>query len=275
MTMPDELDLRELSGCIATCVTTGFVDPAYSACMTEMRAWNIEHGFTRVEYRLQEATLVEAGRDAVCAHALKHGYDWLLQIDADATFPPNTLARLLEDAYVLVPDADAVGAYSQLKGFPHWPTIDTGTGTWEEHYPGEGILPAIRTGAHCILVKTSALRRFGPPWFRTRLTKRPAVAFAEVDNFARIHSHGANPLTRDPEWSRLLDLAKAESHVEPSTVGEDSGFSDALLAAGGTLYVDTDLVTGHVMRKTITPADLRDALRERDRMKRLVCGVLE
>jgi len=258
---------------VATVNLTGLVEAATSECLLRMALWNAAHGFTNVEYFTQPAQLVEAGRDAVCAHALKHDYDWLLMIDGDATFPEDALARILYTAYVRVPDSDAVGAYAQLKG-SYVPTIDTGTGTWEPWFPGEGPVRCIRTGGHFLLVKTGALRRFGPPWFRTRRTLRPIDALREVDNYARIKLGGENPLAKVHTWRILLQAAKQESGAEPSIVGEDSGFCDQLLAAGGKLYVDTDLVTGHIERRVITPADLKSRLEDRERKLRLACGIL-
>ncbi|NIV29482.1 MAG: hypothetical protein GWN58_08215, partial [Anaerolineae bacterium] len=116
----------------------------------------------------------EHGRDEACNHALQNNYDWILQIDADAApIPPGSLERILNVAYVQQPDADVVGAYCQLKHPPFLPTIDTGTGTWEQIFPGEGVLEVMRTGGHFLLTKVPSLRRFGPPWFRTRLGMRP------------------------------------------------------------------------------------------------------
>ena len=153
-------------------------------------------------------------------------------------------------------------------------TIDTGTGRWEEHYPGEGVLPVIRTGGHFLLTKTSAYRRFGPPWHRTRLAARPIDALAEVDNFARQHLSGENPFRALPAWDTLTQRAKEASGAGPSSVGEDSGFCDALLAAGGKIYVDTDLWVGHVAKHVITPDMLKRELDLRRSRTRAACGVL-
>ncbi len=199
--------LQEMRGLVATVALTGSVTPEFSQCMFAMGEWNRTHGLMNVEYRQEHGVLVEAARDAVVMHALKENYDWILQIDADATFPADTLGRLLDAAYIKQPDSGAVGAYSQLKPAPYLPTIDTGTGTWEEHYPGEGMLPVIRTGAHCLLVKTWVFRKMPAPWFRTRLAASPIRAFAEVDGFVRQRMDGENPLSQHPEWGTLMEAA--------------------------------------------------------------------
>lgn len=277
MSEQNALDLRELRGLCATVVTTGHVDPDYAFALAEMRAWCAAHGFTNIEWRIFNAQFVETGRDEAVQHTLKERYDWLLQIDADAApIPPDAIARILHTAYIGAPAADVVGAYCQLKSPPYLPTVDTGTGTWEPHFPGSGILPVIRTGGHFLLAKRAILERLAPgPWFRSRRTLRPIDAIRELDNYARIKLGGENPFSALPEWERLAQSAKAESGAQPATVGEDSGFSDRVKAAGGVIVVDTNLVVGHMARKPITPADLKAALAERDRRVALACGVLE
>jgi hypothetical protein len=159
-------DLTQSRGYVCTISLTGSVLPQFSQCMLAMARYNDSIGLKRVEYEQVHGLFIEAARDQAILHALnprgdgsEPAYDWVLQIDADATFPQDTLHRLLHRAYIDAPTSGAIGAYSQLKPHPHLPTIDTGTGTWEEHYPGEGLLSVIRTGCHCILIKTG--RRLG------------------------------------------------------------------------------------------------------------------
>lgn len=268
-------NVKELRGVVASVVLTGTVMEEFSTCWTEARAYCIEHGFRAIEWRHFPAQLVEAGRDSVCAHALQQRYEWLLMVDADATFPADLVPKMLETAFVTHPDASVVSAYAQLRHKPYLPVIDTGTGTWEPHYPGEGVLPCIRVGTHCILVKTSALGFFGPPWFRTRQSLKPMDALREVDNYSRIKMHGENPFSESSEWKKLMELAKAEGGGSSSHVGEDSGFCDALLASGGKLYANCNIVTGHITKKILSANDLRESMREIEKIPRLAIGVLE
>ena len=269
------IELNQLPGVVATVCLSGTVTPEYSVALSNLRSWNDRNQFWKVEYTIQHAVLVESGRDAVCKHALDNKYEWILQIDADASsFPDDALFRVLKTAFIDVPQIDVLGGYCQAKGWPYLPTIDTGSGKWEEHYPNEGILPVIRTGAHFLLIKTSALQKFGPPWFRTRISQRPSQAFAEVDNFARCHLDGRNPLTEHPEWITILNQARLVSHTQPSAIGEDSAFCDALRAVGGLICVDTSLVVGHVMTKTIMPDDFVKAVEESHKKRDLMLGVM-
>lgn len=268
--------LQSLHGLVATCVLTGHVQAEFAQAHENLRSYNDRNGWHNVEYRKFSAVLVEQGRDEVIKHMLKEDYDFCLQVDADAVFPANALVRILHTAYVKAPDSDVVGAYCQLSQRPYTPTIDSGSGTWEEWYPDSGIVPAIRTGGHFLLVKKSAIQKMGgPPWFRTRLADRPVDAMADVDNFARCKLDGRNPLAEHPEWHTLVAEARDSSGEGPSGVGEDSAFMDRLKAAGGNLYVDTSIKTGHVGKKVVTPNDFRDAMKEQEEMRRNLCGIRE
>lgn len=279
--MPDR-KLNELRGLVAT-VCTSDIKPQFAQCMSNMRDWNTRNGFLQVEYKHITATLVESGRDAAVRHMLspspgEASYDWLLQIDADATFPQDTLARLLQIAYVTHPHFEVISAYATLKGWPNLPTIDTGTGTWEEHYPGEGVLEVMRTGAHCLLTKEVCFRRLGlkGPWFRTKLHIQPAHAIADVDTFIRTKMHGKNPLTDHDEWATIVNEARACSDGTPyHHVGEDSGFCDRLTSLGGRIAVDTDLPTGHIGTQMFTANTFKDNMTERRLMARQMLGIGE
>lgn len=278
-----EIDLSALRGLVATANLTGSVHYETMDALLKLALHNAKIGLTQVEYRTFPAQLVEAGRDAILHHALnprgdgsEKPYDYVLMFDGDATFGPDALLRLLKTAYVEAPDADVVSAYAQLKHPLSLPCIDTGTGTWEPIFPGEGVLPAMRVGGHFLLIKTSALRRFGPPWFRTRRTLKPVDALSEVDNFARIKFDGSNPLQESAAWRTLHRVAREEAHAQGvASVGEDSGFCDALLAAGGSIYVNTDVVTGHLTKRVISPSDLKSAMEGEARKRRLTVGVYE
>lgn len=279
-THADTLDqIRPLRGLVATIVLTGSVMEEFAMCRENMRAWNVSQGLTSVEYMNLSAQLVEHGRDAACSHALNPNpkaneppYDYVLQIDADAVFSEDALARVLTTAFVTHPHADVVGGYAQLKSPPFLPTIDTGTGTWEPIFPGEGVLPVMRTGGHFLLIKTPILQRFGPPWFRTRRSLRPIDALREVDNFSRIHHHGENVLAGE-KWDALVGEATRQGGGGESAVGEDSGFCDAAKAVGATIVVDTNLVVGHIRKQLVTPEMLRDEMRKRERRMDAAVGV--
>lgn len=272
--LPEQLEeLKKMRGCIGTVVTTGNVEHWFAKCHEDARSLHDRNGLHAIEYRMEDARFVERGRDTLAAHMLQNNYSWLIQCDADATFQQDAFLRLLYSAYFTAPDSDMVGAYIQLKG-SGLPAIDTGTGTWEVHFPGEGVIPVIRTGGHFFLTKRSAFEKCGPPpWFRTREAPRALDALAEVDGYARQHHSGKNPFAQSDEWQALLTKAAANSQGGRSGVGEDSAFCDLLKSRGGNIYVDTDIVTGHIQKEIIGPDKLKKGVEMQKRQRRLFCGI--
>ena len=67
--------------------------------------------------------------------------------------------------------------------------------------------------------------------------------------------------------------AKTEAGGVESAVGEDSGFCDAAKAAGARIYVDTNLVTGHIGKRAITAEMLKEAMDARTRRLRAAVGI--
>jgi glycosyltransferase involved in cell wall biosynthesis len=225
---------------------------------------------------LPEKTRNEAARQMLRTP----GADWLLQIDADMTWSPDAIVRLLQTAYGDLPHADVVGAYCPLRGELALPTIDTGTGTWESWFPGSGTVEVIRTGAAFHLVKRRVYEALKDPWYRLRVPARPVDFMAEVDNFARMKYDGKNPFRELPnrEWERLEQCALEDpSTIEftPAEVGEDSGFMDRVRNAGFRIFVNTDIVIGHVDTKVTTWQQHKEAIEKNERQNRLIAGLLD
>jgi len=272
---PAEL-IRSKHGLIATVCLSGTIQAKTAQQLANLRSYNDRHNIHGVEYRIEHAVLVEQGRDLVVHHALKEKYAWLMMIDGDAAPIPHDITEtFLRHLYVTSPALDMVGAYAQLRGAPYRPTIDTGTGTWEDIYPGRGLLRVIRTGGHCFMAKTSAYMKVPAPWYKTRQHLHPARALMEVDNFCRTVMDGRSPLADHPEWPTILAEAASRSadNEEFKGVGEDSSFCDRLAAAGGVIAVDTDVVVGHIDDRIIMPEDFIKAHSDSDHKESLLLGV--
>ena len=235
------------------CVTTwGKVEGAMAQAKEEMRAYSERQGLQNVGWTTVPGTLVEKARnDAVriMLSAFEGHARWLLFVDGDMVPPADALIRILTTAYKTHPWADVVGAYCALRGEMALPTIDTGTGTWESIYPGRGVLEVMRTGAAFVLIKRHVYERLKEPWYRTRSTMRALDFMLEVDNHARIHCDGRNPLRDHPAWKKLEDKASADPSAHtftPIEVGEDSNFCDRVKQAGMRIVVDTNLEIPHL-----------------------------
>lgn len=265
------------------CTTYGPIRHETADSLMQMRSHSERQGLLNVHWGMIPGTLVEKARnDAVRQLLRDQNGQWLLFVDGDMTFPPDALLRLLQTAYGDMPVVDAIGAYCPLRGELALPTIDTGTGTWESHFPGEGVIEVIRTGAAFILIKRHVFERMKDPWFRVRVPSRPVDFMLEVDNYARIKFDGKNPFRELPgrEWERLEqcaveDPSAADLNFTPAEVGEDSGFADRARNAGFRLFVHTDVVTGHIDTRITTWQHHKEAMDKMEKQQRLVSGILE
>ena len=174
--------------------------------------------------------------------------------------------------------ADIVGAWCPLRGDPYLPTIDTGTGTWEPHEPGQGPVEVIRTGAAFILVKRHVFERMEAPWYGIRPLRRPIDTIAEFDGYLRQKFDGQNPFARLGPWKAIEQCALQDSMGKPyggasGFVGEDSSFSDRAKALGFRIIVQTNAIIGHVDKRIIGPEDHRQAVKRLAEQAKLACGV--
>ena len=263
--------------------TYGVITQQTVSSLLEARSFAERQGLKNVSYQMISGTLVEKARNEAVRQTLRNtDFQWLLQCDADMTWQPDAFIRILASAYGELPAADVMGAYCPLRGDLALPTMDTGTGTWEAGwFPGSGIVRVIRTGAAFLLVKRHVLEALKDPWFRMRVPARPMDFMAEVDNFARLKFDGRNPFREMPnrEWERLEDCAKQDPSVVaeqfvPVEVGEDSGFCDRVCNAGFSIYVNTDIVCGHVEQTVTSWPQHKKALETNEVSQRQCCGIL-
>jgi hypothetical protein len=248
----------------------------------EMRSFSEKQGLGNVRWPMMPGTLVDKARnDAVRGMMADPNMGWLLFVDGDMTFPPDSLLKILQTAFGEIPHADAIGAYCPLRGELALPTIDTGTGTWESWFPGSGTVEVMRTGAAFILVKRRVFEGLTDPWYRMRVPARPIDFMAEVDNFCRIKFDGKNPFRELPnrEWERLEQCALEDPATSgdfvPAEVGEDSGFCDRARNAGFRIFVNTDIPIGHIDSKTTSWTDHRDAIAKMEKQQRLFAGLTQ
>ena len=245
----------------------------------EMRSHCEKQGLFNIAWESIPGMLVDMARNQAVAKLLSQPpLQWLLFVDGDCVFQPDALLKLLLFAYQQMPSADIVGAYNPLRSPPHLPTIDTGSGCWEDHLPMSGPMQVMRTGGAFVLTKRHVFERLEGPWFGTKNLMRPIDAMAAVDNYFHIKMDNRNPLAETPEWQTLLKCAKEESSTfappDPvSFTGEDSGYLDAARFAGFQAWVHTDVVCGHVADRIVTGVDHRNAMLENAQRRRQLVGV--
>jgi len=257
----------------------GSVRPETAQSLLDLKDRARDIGLTNVQFQFVIATLVDKARnDAVEAMLANPANGWLWFIDADMIVPKEALDHILVTAFRDCPWADIVGGYCQLRGDPFLPTIDTGSGLWESHLPGQGALEVIRTGGACTLIKRQVFEKMAYPWYGIRPAATPLDMLAEVDNFARIKFDGRNPFSGMKEWQQLIQCARDDQPIQqgkrrPNTVGEDSNFTDRAKALGFRIVVQTNAVIGHVDKKVIWPQDHAEAMKRGAKFNRLAVGV--
>lgn len=279
--MPPEQQIQIPAGHIV-CTTYGSIRQETAQALMEMRSHSEKQGLVNVGWFMVPGTLVEKARNDAVRNMLRDpNIQWLLFVDGDMVFPPDSLIRLLQTAYAELPHADVVGAYCPLRGELALPTIDSGTGTWESWYPGSGVVEVIRTGAAFVLSKRRVYENLQDPWYRLRVPARPLDFMLEVDNFARMKFDGRNPFRELPnrEWERLEkcasdDPSALQQNFVPGEVGEDSGFADRARNAGFRIFVNTDVVCGHADTKITQWTDHKAAMDRVEKNQRLIAGML-
>lgn len=260
--------------------TYGSVSMETSQSMLDIQAFNHEQDLKNIAYRFVPGALVDKVRNDCMRAMVRENRGWLLMIDGDMQVPSDAVLRILVTAFHSHPHFDVVGGYCCLRGDLALPTIDTGTGTWESHYPGAGVLEVMRTGAAFLLVKRHVAERMPDPWFALRVPKKPLDALAEVDNFCRVKFDGANPLRHLPgnPWERIErlmvdDPSTGQDPFVPAEVGEDSGFCDRAKMAGLRIAVDTNIPIGHLHKTVIGWEQHKAAMAQRETQTRHFCGL--
>jgi hypothetical protein len=256
----------------------GLITAETAQCLSDTRAFCDEQGLKNVSWVMLQGALVDRARNDAFRSLLASQAQWILMIDADMLWERDAVIRMLQAAYGTHPQYDALGAYCTLRGNLALPTIDTGTGTWESHYPGTGVMSVMRTGGAFLLVKRHVAERIPPPWFALRVPQRPLDAVAEIDTFSRTIFDGRNPF-RGPDWAKLEHAAATHTSAQgpwvAAEVGEDSSFCDRVTGAGMRIGVHTDVIVRHLDKEVKDWTHHRRAMMEQQKQDRLLSGFTE
>lgn len=178
-------------------------------------------------YYQHTRTPIHMARQVVCDYATDNGFDALIQLDDDATFPNDLLPRLLSH------QKDVVCALAYGRKPPHMTCVfelgDITDATPEnERFNGKtlfgnamegiehtGLRRVDVSGFHCSLVKTSVIRRM-----------REGL--------------------KNPDGSVRVPGTRQYFGGFENKVGEDFAFCHNLRKYEIPLYVDTDLISGHI-----------------------------
>ena len=157
---------------------------------------------------------IHIARQTACDFALDNGFDYLLQLDDDATFPPDVLRRLLAH------NKPVVTALAYQRKPPHWPCVfevgdDGMLGRPLEGIEHTGLRKVDVSGYHCSLLNTRVIK-----------TMREGL--------------------KNPDGTERVKGTRQYFGGFENKVGEDFAFSLNLKKYEIPLYCDTELISGHI-----------------------------
>ena len=118
------------------------------------------HEITLVE---REGALGPDNRNHLARLAVEGGFAYLFLVDADMSFPGDTLNRLIAHGKELV------GAAYNFRGFPLCTVVKLRDEMGRVYSPGQlpsdTLFPCYAIGSGCKLVTTTALLKMPKPWF--------------------------------------------------------------------------------------------------------------
>jgi hypothetical protein len=161
--------------------------------------------------------------------------DWIIFIDDDMTFQPDAIRRLVETQIKF--DLDMVGGLCFQRGEPHQPTMymretpTAGNYVFLEDWAEDEVVEVDATGMAFVLI-----------------TKRLLEAIA-----------GEFP----PFDERVNRRAPSYFRWDEKGYGEDLTFCQDVKKAGGRIFVDTSIKTGHIGEQVITEQTFFHGLMER------------
>lgn len=143
---------------------------------------------------------ISENRNYIAIQAIKNNCDYVLSIDDDQIFPPDTLTRLLKH------DVDIVACKINAKVFPiqhHVQLLDESHLTLQDRMMGKIETPeelfeckAIGTGV--ILIKTEVFKKIELPWFSTETHENGMTKMGEDYWFCRQARNAGYKIYCDP-----------------------------------------------------------------------------
>ncbi len=262
--------------------TWGMVTMETCGVWGDSRVYALDKGLKNVSWLIAPGGLIDKTRNEAVVNMLsKPENDWLMFVDADMVWKPEAPMQLLAAAYRDFPDADVVGAWCPLRGFPYLPTIDPGSGVWEPAEPNTGPIEVMRTGSAFVLIKRRVFERMAPPWYAVKFSRAPLDVLQEFETYILTKFDGQNPLRDTKTWQQLEQCAAADAPARDKSpypyqhIGEDSGFCDRARGLGFRIVVQTNIAVSHVDRMLITPEKHLEALAEMRASEARASGVLE
>lgn len=174
---------------------------------------------------------IHVARQLVCDYATDNGYDWLVMLDDDATFPSDLLRRLLAH------QKEVVCALAYQRKEPYlscaYELVDpVGVhGSPLENIEHTGLRKVDVSGFHCSMIKTSIIKKL-----------RAGV--------------------KDKDGKELVPGTRAYFGGFENKLGEDFAFCANLRKIGVPIYCDTELIAGHIGSAVVVDEAYKKAHKE-------------
>jgi len=162
---------------------------------------------------------IHMARQLACDYALDQGFDWVIQLDDDATIPNDLIRRMLAH------QKDVVCALAYQRKIPHSICAfeigeDGLMGRPMEGIEHTGLRKVDISGFHCSIMRTSVIKRLRDG-------------------------------TKDAEGKVLVPGTRQYFGGFENKLGEDFAFSLNLKKIGVQIYCDTELISGHIGSETV------------------------
>jgi hypothetical protein len=230
---------------VAVCVPSGGHWTARMAnSVAAMTAFSAQAGIAISALAL-EGSMITKQRNDIVEMAKKAGADYVLQIDSDLIFPPDTLMRLLSH------QKDIVGA-TYCKKFPPYECLGRllpkdGKVPDAEEFKQGGLWPALMLPGGMMLIKMDVFDKMGWPWYFESYkwpgtTGSEALGYFLSNNLAKMPPKEVLESIKDTALGQWIDDAwKVEAAAEWQYFSEDLNFCRRADRAGYTLWCDLGL----------------------------------
>jgi hypothetical protein len=172
--------IRQLK--VALCIPVhGMTAAKFTYSLARLVAHSTRSGLT-VETFMVSSAMLPHSRNLLAAKAIKWGAKYILWLDADHTFPPNGLARLIDHGKAVV------GCNYARRLAPGGPTASIPTR--QEDVEARRVSPVDHLGLGFCLVDTAAIEQIEGPLFKFEDGPDGEPIFEDVYFCRRLREHG-------------------------------------------------------------------------------------
>jgi hypothetical protein len=169
---------------IAICTPVhGDTKAAYTASLVEMLIFTLGRANPpTISYFQRSSSMLPVGRCDLVDAALRDGADYILWVDSDHSFPPDTLIRLLAH------NVDVVALNFRRRLPPHDVVAYDLEG--RAMVSGTGLVKASNVGLGLCLMRTSVFKDITPPLFEFRIDRHGMITGEDAVLFGKILQAG-------------------------------------------------------------------------------------